>query len=375
MRLGVDGLRLMGNRLGVGRYVEYLLKCWSDGNHPFSEIVAYTPGPLTIPSFDERMVRIEPLTPGAPRSVWEHAVLPLRKPRDDVFFCPSYVVPVLSREHPVVVTHHGSYEIIPSAFPWWPRTRARIVYQHSCRRADAIITVSESSRRSIVRFYGVDERKIRIVPPGVDDIFRPIDDASRLSARRRSYFPDDRPFVMFVGKMTARRHVPDLVDAFAAFVRRTRSPLGLLLVGPDTVGHALPERFASLGIADRVHWKKFATHEELAEAYNAADAFIYPSDYEGFGMPVLEAIACGTPTITLDNSAFPEFAGGIAYFAKNGTAQALEDALGEVVGSSEVRAATRRDGPVRAEAYRWRRIADRTMAVLAEFVGGGRRGR
>lgn len=369
MRLGVDGLRLMGNRLGVGRYVEYLLRCWADGNHPFSEIVAYTPGSVTVPGLESGVTRTQVIGPAASRALWEHAILPVRKPRDDVFFCPSYVVPLLSREHPVVVTHHGSYEIIPSAFRWWPRTRARLIYQQSCRRADAVITVSESSRRNIVRFYGVDERKIRIVPPGVDDVFRPIDDATRLDERRRSYFPDGRPFVLFVGKMTARRHVPDLVDAFAGFVRRQRAPHGLVLVGPDTVGHSLPERFAALGIADRVHWKRFATHEELVEAYNAADIFIYPSDYEGFGMPVLEAIACGTPTITLNNSAFPEFAGGIAHFAQDGSARALENALCEVAASPDVRALTRRDGPARADAYRWRRIADRTMAVLAEFTG------
>jgi len=369
MRLGVDGLRLMGNRLGVGRYVEYLLRCWSSGNHPFSEIVAYTPGDVRLPSVDDRVVRVQPLGPGGSRALWEHVVLPLRKPKDDVFFCPSYVVPALSRERPVVVTHHGSYEVIPDAFRWWPRTRARLVYAASCRRADAIITVSESSRRNIVRFYGVDPNKISIVPPGVDDIFRPIDDEARLAERRRAYFPDGRPFVMFVGKMTARRHVPDLVDAFAAFVRRENAPHGLLLVGPDTVGHSLPERFAKLGITDRVHWKQFASHEELVEAYNAADVFVYPSDYEGFGMPVLEAIACGTPTITLDNSAFPEFAGGIAHFARDGSASALADALTEVVGSGELRARTRRDGPPRADAYRWSRIADRTMAVLARFAG------
>ena len=369
MRLGVDGLRLMGNRLGVGRYIEYLLRQWTSAEHAFSEIVAYTPGPVDIPGLGHGRVRVESLGPSSPRALWEHAVLPLRKPRDDVFFCPSYVVPALSREHPVVVTHHGSYEVIPSAFPWWPRTRARMVYASSCRRADAIITVSESSRRNIVRFYGVDERKIRIVPPGVDDVFRPLDDPERLAARRRSYFADGRPYVLFVGKMTARRHVPDLVDAFAGFVNRQRAPHGLVLVGPDTVGHSLPERFAALGIADRVHWKQFATHAELLEAYNAADVFVYPSDYEGFGMPVLEAIACGTPTITLDNSAFPEFAGGIAYFARDGSAAALEDALREVLSSSEIRERTRRDGPVRADAYRWGRIADRTMAVLSEFAG------
>ena len=368
MRLGIDGLRLMGNRLGVGRYIEYLLRCWSDSAHPFDEIAVYTPGDLDLALNGKGRVRIEPLASSLPVGLWEHIVLPARKPRDTVFFCPSYVVPVLSREHPTVVMHHGSYEVMPSAFAWWPRTKARLVYQSSCRRADAIITVSESSRRNIVRFYGVDENKIRIVPPGVDDVFRPIDDPVRLDRRRRSYFADGRPFVLFVGKMTARRHVPDLVDAFARVVRDTRAPHGLVLVGPDTVGHGLPARFASLGIADRVHWKQFATHDELVEAYNAADVFIYPSDYEGFGMPVLEAMACGTPTITLDNSAFPEFAGGIAHFARDGSAARLADALGEVLQSPTIRAMTRRDGPARAETYRWRNIAARTMDILAEFV-------
>ena len=368
MRLGVDGLRLMGNRLGVGRYIEYLLRCWSDSTHPFDEIAVYTPAILDLGLSAGGRVRIEPLASALPAGVWEHVVLPLRKPRDTVFFCPSYVVPVMSREHPTVVMHHGSYEVLPSAFRWWPRTKARLVYRDSCRRADAVITVSESSRRNIMRFYGVDESKIRIVPPGVDDVFRPIDDAARLEQRRRSYFADGRPFILFVGKMTARRHVPDLVDAFARFVHDTRAPHGLVLVGPDTVGHSLPDRFASLGITERVHWKQFATHDELVEAYNAADVFVYPSDYEGFGMPVLEAIACGTPTITLDNSAFPEFAGGIAYFARSGSADALADALGDVVRSTTIRTMTRRDGPVRAEAYRWRNIAARTMNILAEFV-------
>ena len=83
MRLGVDGLRLMGNRLGVGRYIEYLLRCWTDAQHPFSEIVAYTPGAVEIPGLGRGKVRVEPLGPSSPHALWEHAVLPLRKSRDD----------------------------------------------------------------------------------------------------------------------------------------------------------------------------------------------------------------------------------------------------------------------------------------------------
>jgi glycosyltransferase involved in cell wall biosynthesis len=170
--------------------------------------------------------------------------------------------------------------------------------------------------------------------------------------------------------MTARRHVPDLVEGFARAVKRAKLPHGLVLLGPDTVGHSLPRRFEQLGIADRVVHHDFATHEELLEAYNAADVFVYPSDYEGFGIPVLEAIACGTPTITLNNSAFPEFAGGIAHFARDGSAESLDQALTDVLSDTGIRARVRRDGPVRAEAYHWRRIAHRTMDVLAEVAGG-----
>jgi glycosyltransferase involved in cell wall biosynthesis len=358
----------MSKRLGVGRYIEYMLRYWPETRHPFSDIVVYTPGPIPAPPALHESIRVQPLGPAVPPALWEHAVFPLRKPRDDVFFCPSYVVPLLSSVHPVVVTHHGSYEALPSAFSWWPRTRARFVYQESCRRADVVITVSESSRADIVRFYGIDATKIRVIPEGVDESFQPIDDAERLSARRRSYFPDGRPYILFVGKMTARRHVPDLVDAFARVVRRLRLPHGLVLLGPDTVGHSLPQKFAALGIADRAIHRDFAGHDELVEAYNAADVFIYPSDYEGFGIPVLEAIACGTPAITLNNSAFPEFAGGIAHFARDGSPEGLETALEEVLTSTDIRALVRREGPRRAEAYHWRRIAYRTMDVLAELA-------
>jgi glycosyltransferase involved in cell wall biosynthesis len=368
MRLGIDGLRLMSKRLGVGRYIEYMLRYWPERQHPFSEIVVYTPGPIASPPPMHESIRVEPLGPAIPPALWEHFVFPLRKPRDDVFLCPSYVVPLLSRAHPVVVTHHGSYEALPSAFPWWPRTRARLVYQESCRRADVVITVSKSSRDDIVRFYGVDPGKIRIIPEGVDESFQPIDDEDRLDARRRSYFADGRPYVLFVGKMTARRHVPDLIAGFARAVRRLSLPHGLVLLGPDTVGHSLPQLFATLGIADRVVHRDFAGHDELVEAYNAADVFIYPSDYEGFGIPVLEAIACGTPAIALNNSAFPEFAGGIAHFARDGSPEALEQALTEVLQSNGLRETVRREGPKRAEAYHWRRIAYRTMDILAEVA-------
>ncbi|HEV2131440.1 MAG TPA: hypothetical protein VGR27_10080, partial [Longimicrobiaceae bacterium] len=121
MRLGVNGLRLTGARLGVGRYLEYLLRWWPTLDHPFSEIAVYTPEIPADPIAVREPVRLQLLGPHASPAAWEHLVLPLRKPRDDLFFCPGYMVPLLSRTERIVVTHHGSYEAIPEAFPWLER--------------------------------------------------------------------------------------------------------------------------------------------------------------------------------------------------------------------------------------------------------------
>lgn len=369
MRLGVNGLRLTGRRLGVGRYVEHMLRWWGVMDHPFTEVAAYIPEPPDEPLPVADPVRLELIPSSASAGVWEHYVLPRRKPADHLFFCPSYIVPLLtSRSERLVVTHHGSYEAIPEAFPWWERNKARLLYRHSCRRAERVITVSESSKRDIIRFYDIPEDKIRVIPEGVDDAFRPLDDDALLDARRRSYFPDGRPYVLFVGKLSARRHIEDLLHAFARLSRRADLPHGLVLIGPDSSGQDLASRVERLGIGDRVLHRPFAVHQELVESYNAADLFIYPSEYEGFGIPVLEAMACGTPVITLNNSAFPEFAGGIAHFARDGSAEALEEAMETVIFSGEIRDRTRREGPRRADRYRWREIAAKTMALLTDVA-------
>ncbi|HEV2131090.1 MAG TPA: glycosyltransferase family 1 protein [Longimicrobiaceae bacterium] len=368
MRLGVNGLRLTGARLGVGRYLEYLLRWWPTLEHPFSEIAVYTPEIPADPIAVQEPVRLQLLGPRTSPAVWEHLVLPLRKPRDDLFFCPGYVVPLLSRGERIVVTHHGSYEAIPKAFPWLERNKARLLFHYSCLRAERVITVSESSKRDIMRFYGIPAARIEVIPQGVDEAFRPLDDPALLEARRRSYFPDGRPYLLFVGKLSTRRRIPELLEAFVRLVRRLDLPHGLVLIGPDSGGQPLRERVAELGIGERIVHRAFASHAELAEAYNAADLFIYPSDYEGFGVPVLEAMACGTPAIALNNSAFPEFAGGIAHFARDGSVEGLEEAMETVLFSGEIRARTRKEGPRRAEGYRWPAIARRTMQLLNEVA-------
>src|SRR5262249_43575185 len=151
----------------------------------------------------------------APYWWWEQVPLPRYHGQDAVLFCPSYVAPVWAK-CPIVLIHHGSYEAYPDAFGWWRRQKAYHAYRMSARRADRLVTVSQQSKRDMVRFYGVPESKINVIPEGVDTaVFRPIRDESVLSAFRRELFGEDAPFVLYVGKPVRRRNVPSLLEAYA----------------------------------------------------------------------------------------------------------------------------------------------------------------
>lgn len=370
MDLAIDGIRLMGKRFGVGRYIEYLLRYWAEIEHPFERIRLYTPReldePIELPkSIDHRIIRTS-----APNAYWEQVLLPLHHRRTDLLFCPSYVVPLAIRSKTVVI-HHGSYEAIPWAFPWHQRIKSRLIYQLSAKKADLVITVSESSKSDIIRYYGIASEKIKVIPPGVAPMFRPLPDSEVHQRTRSAFFGTNRPYILFVGKFSKRRNIPQLIEAFAKIRKEHEIPHGLLLIGQELVGQDLQRLISNLGVEDSVVRKEFATHDELVRIYNAADLFVYPSSYEGFGMPVLEAMACGVPTIALRNSAFLEFANDAAYLARDGSVDELYRAINAVLFSQDLSARLRRAGIERAKNFGWETIARQTMELLTEVARTG----
>jgi glycosyltransferase involved in cell wall biosynthesis len=364
--LDVNGLRLTGRRFGVGRYVEYLFRNWTTLEPPFEGIRLFTPREIERPFELAPFVDHRVVSTRRSNGWWEQAVLPRLHRSTDLLFCPSYVVPLTARGK-IVVTHLGSYEAMPSAFPLRERVKTRLLYQLSARKADVVITVSQSSREDIVRYYRVAPEKVVVIPLGVDPAFRPLDDPVRAREARVRLLGADRPFVLFVGKLTRRRNIPELVEAFARLKRDRGLPHALVLVGQNTAGHDLAALASSHGIDGDLVAREFEEHDTLVELYNAAELFVYPSSYEGFGIPVLEAMACGTPTVTLRNTAFLEFAAG-AYLAENGTIGELYRALNEVLFSEELKARLRAAGLVRSRDFLWDGIARRTMETLVDVA-------
>jgi glycosyltransferase involved in cell wall biosynthesis len=372
MILGVNGIRLVVKRSGVARCVEALLRCLDELEHPFTDVRVYTPTPLDAGTYLPRGASNVVLPTRLPFAWWEQVTLPRAHGRDGLLLCPSYVIPLFAR-CPTFLIHHGSYEGYPRAFDWWTLNKARAIYALSARRATAVSTVSEYSRRDMVRYYGMRADRIHVVPEGVDTrLFRPMTERAALARWRASVLGADVPYITYVGKPTERRNLSSLIRAFGALKSADRLPHKLLIVGADLPG-ASPFRkvIAELGLEREVVVRGHVGHDEMAYVYNAADLFIYPSSYEGFGMPVLEAMACGAPVIALDNTAFPEFAGGVAHLLPDAKVETLVAGMRRVLRDEPLRRHMAEEGPRRAAAYDWRLIARRYLDLMIPLADGG----
>jgi glycosyltransferase involved in cell wall biosynthesis len=264
----------------------------------------------------------------------------------------------------LVVTVH---DLAPIRFPdRYPR-RARTVYKRgaviAAAEAARIITPSRSTALDVEEFYGVERERIRVVPHGVDMSDLGIHDAEELWARRGI----SEPYVLWVGTQEQRKNVLGVLDAFTLLAPR-HPRLSLVLHGPngwlgDEVGEGLRQR--------DIHSRTIVSEgslprSELAALYARATVFVYPSLYEGFGMPVLEAMACGTPVVTSNISALPETAGDAALLVDPLDDEAMAEAVGRIIEDPTVREDLSRRGQKRAAGFTWAEAARKTWAIYEE---------
>lgn len=367
--LGINGIRLCGLRSGVGRAIEAFLREIDDLAHPFSEIRIYSPEPIDkliyLPRKCSNVVLRSPL----PNGLWEQIVLPVAHGRKGPLLCPSYVAPLFAVS-PVVLIHHGSYEGYPEAFPWLTLLKAKMVYGFSARSADIVSTVSTHSQGDIEKYYGVPRSKVSVIPEGVDTaVFKPIADENAKMDWRWRWIGSDAPYLLYVGKATKRRNLGNLIKAFSNLKNNHGWQHKLVLLGAKLPGTSLDAAIQESGVASDVLSIDYADHEDITFAYNCADIFVYPSSYEGFGMPVLEAMACGTPVIALNNTAFPEFAGGIAWLLDDAKPKTLSDAVLKLADDDVEKKRMQIEVPIRAAQYDWKCLIPSYVNLLCSASG------
>jgi glycosyltransferase involved in cell wall biosynthesis len=255
------------------------------------------------------------------------------------------------RSRAVVTIHDLSFEREPGLMGARDRFFFRTMVPRSVRRADRVLTVSEWTKRDLVEHYGVDEAKVVVTPNGVDPEFRPEGD-------RR----DGDAYLLFVGALQRRKDPIVAIEALAL----TSSGLGLVLAGPDKGAESEARHAVSrLGLNGRVEFAGHVSKEELASLYRGAEALVFPSRYEGFGLPVVEAMASGTPVVATAVGAVPEVAGNAAILVDPADPVALAGGIERALADRERLVEA---GLEQARRYSWAETARRTLAVYRELL-------
>jgi glycosyltransferase involved in cell wall biosynthesis len=262
----------------------------------------------------------------------------------------QYAIPAGFGGPAVVTIHDLSFERERTMMGLRDRLIFRTVVPRAARRAVRVLTVSERTRRDIMEHYGLPEHKILVTPNGVDPAFGPHGPKAGGS-----------PYALWVGALQARKDPASAIEAIALVPE-----LRLVLAGPDRGGgRAVREAVERLGLDHRVDLLGYVDQERLAALYRGAACLVFPSRYEGFGLPLVEAMACGTPVVAARTGALPEVASDAALLVEPGSPFALARGIEEAIAERERLVAA---GLERARSFSWRTTAERTLAVYRELL-------
>jgi glycosyltransferase involved in cell wall biosynthesis len=357
LHIAIDGRELVGRPTGVGRYLSALLGVWAkepDLPHRFS-IIAPGPPPEPLTSLAGRFTWIQKPARHA-GTWWEQATLSraAARARPDVFFAPGYTAPLRLTCRLVVTIHDLAYFAHPEWFPAREGFRRRWLTRAAARRAAAILTDSEFSAREITARLAIPPSRVHVVllgapPPALDE-------PNRVR----------RPVVLFVGSLFNRRHIPELLRAFATALGAVPDAR-LVLVGDNRTHPRIDPRqlAAGLSLGDRVEWREYVSDRELDDLYRSARVFAFLSDYEGFALTPLEALAHGVPAVLVDTPVSREIYGASVRLVDPdppAIAEALVSLLGDDRAHAELAAAGRR----RVADFSWARAASATLRVLED---------
>ncbi len=359
-RIAIDASRIsVAERTGTERYTFELLAALARIDR-WNDYILYTNGlPLSLPplgpNFTLRSIRL-------PR-LWTHARLgpALLRDRPDLLFVPAHVIPLLHPSRSVVTIHDLGYLAFPEAHTVRRRLELDLSTRWCLRAAQRVIAISQATKNDLVRHYGADPERIVVVHLGCSNLFRPPDDPGQIAAIRACYALES-PYFLYIGTIQPRKNLTRLIEAFA----RAGADDALLVIAGRRgwLSEPIVRRVAELGLTNRVRFPGYVPDADLPALLSGALAFVFPSLHEGFGMPVLEAMACGAPVLTSTTSALPEVAGDAALLVDPCDTDAIAAALRRLAADAPLRASLRARGLERAAGFTWERTARETLDVL-----------
>jgi glycosyltransferase involved in cell wall biosynthesis len=371
VRIGIDASSIVGDRGGVGWHTYHLLKAMIELNEDV-ELVGYVnPGSLRngVPQGWDGGQGFKWVEAGRLMMRWRGRLDEL-----DLYHGTNFKMRTTGRFGGVVTIYDLWMERHPEYSPKLFGQRASSFRtRRTAWRARKVITISEFSAREIESLYGVPPDRIVVIPCGVSGDFRPRRDPAEFSELRRRMGLPDAPFILFVGGADPRKNHQAAVRAFAKVADELKKHRLVLVGDPAHRFGDMGLTIARCGVEGRVLCPGRMPIEDIVRLYSHADLFVFPSLYEGFGMPVIEAMACGVPVVTSNRASLPEVAGNAALLVNPDDDDALAGAMVRALRDTPLRESLRAKGFERARQFTWERAARQTLEVYREVCGRGER--
>jgi glycosyltransferase involved in cell wall biosynthesis len=369
VKIAIDARALLPPTTGIGTYTRGIARALA--GLPGLEVRLFSPRPLP-PDNGARSLPVaadrHPLG-----MIWLQTTLE-RRAREwgaDVLLAALTIGPVRATLPFVSVVH----DLTPCTHPEWHHWRTLVgfvpLWNRTLERASRLLCVSRATAKDLTGAHPDSASRVRVVPNGVEGDFTPGgSDAEKEGTRRR--FADGRRYILYLGTLEPRKDVPTLVDACdRLWARRPDAPDLVLAGGAGWKTSALEERIAASPFRSRIHLPGYASHETARDLYRAAEVFVYPSLAEGFGLPVVEAMACGVPVVVSTADALREVAGDCALYAEPGDAAGFARRIEQILDDAQLASRLAAAGPVRAAGFSWESAARSTARVLEEAALGG----